>query len=67
MSCDGCVALPRGAMGLSAVCDCGISWSYPLTIFVVSDKKIFKVFIWKIYFEHMGPRYATGWNRLNNY
>ena len=25
VSCDGCVALPRGAMGLSAVCDCGIS------------------------------------------
>ena len=23
-------ALPRGAMGLSAVCDCGISWSYSL-------------------------------------
>ena len=22
---DGCVALPRGAMGLSVVCDCGIS------------------------------------------
>ena len=22
-----------GATGLSAVCDCGISWSYPLTIF----------------------------------
>ena len=22
---DGCVALPRGAMGFSAVCDCGIS------------------------------------------
>ena len=22
---DGCVALPRGAMGLSAVCYCGIS------------------------------------------
>ena len=21
MSCDGCVALPRGAMGLSVVCD----------------------------------------------
>ena len=33
MSRDGCVALPRGAMGLSAVCDCGISWSYSLTIF----------------------------------
>ena len=25
MSRDGCVALPRGATGLSAVCDCGIS------------------------------------------
>ena len=30
MSLDGCVALPRGAMGLSAVGDCGISWSYSL-------------------------------------
>ena len=30
---DLCVALLRGAMGLSAVCDCGISWSYSLTIF----------------------------------
>ena len=28
-----CVALPHGAMGLSAVCDCGISCSYSLTIF----------------------------------
>ena len=25
VSRDGCVALPRGAMGLSAGCDCGIS------------------------------------------
>ena len=25
------MALSRGAMGLSAVCDCGISWSYSLT------------------------------------
>ena len=25
VSRDCCVALPRGAMGLSAVCDCGIS------------------------------------------
>ena len=25
VSWDCCVALPRGAMGLSAVCDCGIS------------------------------------------
>ena len=33
MSRDGLAALPRGATGLSAVCDCGISWSYSLTIF----------------------------------
>ena len=39
MSPDCCVALPRGAMGLSAVCDCGISWSYSLTIFVSSANK----------------------------
>ena len=25
VSCDCCVVLPHGAMGLSAVCDCGIS------------------------------------------
>ena len=25
VSRDSCVTLPRGAMGLSAVCDCGIS------------------------------------------
>ena len=25
--------LPCGATGFSAVCDCGISWSYSLTIF----------------------------------
>ena len=35
MTRDGWVALPRGAMGLSSVCDCGISWSYSLTIFEV--------------------------------
>ena len=27
------MALPRGAMGLSAVSDCGISSTYSLTIF----------------------------------
>ena len=32
VSHDCCVALPHDAMGLSAVCDCGISWSYSLTI-----------------------------------
>ena len=30
VSRDCCVALPRGAKVLSAVCDCGISWSYSL-------------------------------------
>ena len=30
VSGDCCVTLPSGAMGLSAVCDCGISWSYSL-------------------------------------
>ena len=34
------VSLPRGAMGLSAVCDCGISLSYSLTIFVVGDSTV---------------------------
>ena len=32
MSRDGCAVHSHGAMGLSAVCDCGISWSYSLTI-----------------------------------
>ena len=26
--------LPRGAMGWSVVCDCGISWSYSLTSYL---------------------------------
>ena len=32
MSRECCVALPRGAIGLSVVCDCGISRSYSLSI-----------------------------------
>ena len=35
MSHDDCVALPHGAMGLSAVCDCDISGSYSFTIFLI--------------------------------
>ena len=35
MSRDGWAALPRGATGLSAVCDCVFSWSYSLTLFLV--------------------------------
>ena len=33
VSRDCCVALPHDATDLSAVCDCGISWSYSLAIF----------------------------------
>ena len=29
------MALSHGAMGLSAVCDCAISWSYSLTFLVM--------------------------------
>ena len=29
------VSISYDAMGLSAVCDCGISWSYSLTIFAM--------------------------------
>ena len=35
VSRDCCVALPRGAMDQSAVCDCGISWSQSLIIFAI--------------------------------
>ena len=52
LSGDCCVALPRGAMGLSAVCDCGISSSYLLTISLV----IPPVFVW-VYFCNMRKVY----------
>ena len=48
VSRDCCVALPRGVMGLSAVCDCGISRSYSLTIFgcvPFSDAKCINEFL----------------------
>ena len=35
MSHDCCVALPRDDMGLFAVCDCGISLSFSLTLLEV--------------------------------
>ena len=40
VSCDCCVALPRGAMGLSAFCDCGISWSYSLFLKILLQEGI---------------------------
>ena len=39
VSRDDWAALPRGATGLSAVCDCGISWSYSLTFFICSRSR----------------------------
>ena len=39
MSCD-ClcyVALPCGAVGWPAVCNCGISWSYSFTFFALAQ------------------------------
>ena len=40
VSRGGWVALPHSAMGLSAVCDCGISLSYSLTILGGSRSKL---------------------------
>ena len=39
------VALPRGAVGWSEVCDCGISWSYSLTFCVPTVWKESKISI----------------------
>ena len=45
MSRDCSVALPRDATGLSAVCNCGISWSYSLIIFEITKSKMSKFII----------------------
>ena len=40
MARDCCVGLPHDATGLSAVCDCGISCSYSLTVLdILSEVK----------------------------
>ena len=39
VSRDCCVALPHDAMGLSAVCDCGITRSYSLTFFFTYESQ----------------------------
>ena len=49
MSHDCCVTLPRGALGLSAVCDCGISCSYSLTNFGLN---------WQVAKDQIGPNLA---------
>ena len=38
-SCKFFVDLPHGVMGWSAVCDCGIFWSYSLTLFILHKLK----------------------------
>ena len=35
--CYRSLTLPRGVMGWSEVCDCGISWSYSLTFFCIIE------------------------------
>ena len=49
MSRDGSLTLPGGGMGLSTVCDCGISWSnsllflgseYPYTFFTWATRLV---------------------------
>ena len=45
---DCCVALPRDDMGLSAVCDCGISRSYSLFWGYLSGLHGFVVFRWTV-------------------
>ena len=34
-----CVALPHDAMGLPAVCECYISWSYSFTIYNIWEQQ----------------------------
>ena len=45
MSLDRCVALPRSAQSLSAVCDSGISSSFSLRIFVLAITDCVKMYI----------------------
>ena len=45
MSRDGCVALPRGAMGLSAICDYGIpDQTYLLFLYIYLGQNTFPYF-----------------------
>ena len=45
VSRDCCMVLPQDGMGLSAVCDCGNSLSYSLTIFNINS--------WYVPFHHL--------------
>ena len=66
MSLDCCVALPHNARGLAAVCDCGISGSYSLTIFgVVSNINLLFGFFINFYVGyHKSPIIKTNKNHF---
>ena len=46
VSLDGWAALPRGAVGLFGVCDCGISWSYSLFLILISGFTVAAYLVW---------------------
>ena len=53
------VVLPRGAMGLSAVCDCGISRSYSLTILNVLRLRLISHFTHHVHIKHVFFHYVV--------
>ena len=55
VSSDCFVALPRGAMGLSAVCDFGISLSYSLTSFGNAHSVVVLLLSLTSYSESINP------------
>ena len=63
MSRDGWAALPRGATGLSAVCDCGISWSDSLTICVaMRPNYICYMCVFVCLYSTLFPYGVMGWS-----
>ena len=62
VSRDGWAALPHDATGLSAVCDCGISWSYSLTIFVITPTNCLKGILPTLkYFQYFAYNLFYAW------
>ena len=50
--CKCSLALPHGAMGWSAVCDCGISYSYTCTLTLPILKTIIKLQTFSVRSDH---------------
>ena len=63
------VALPQGAVGWSAVCDCGISWSYSLTFWLSNCQgqhcSFYPCNIQRRAMEVFFQRLEQGWNVIN--